>query len=97
MKLGSVELMRISPYQFTWSLWSGGSIKTLGVQSRFLDIVSPRGKTVLRKHAVGYCRGESLICRARHGEIAVMCFCDGEHFWFHLRKNEFEEVFGIET
>ena len=26
----------------------------------------------------------------------IMCFKDNEHFWFHITKTEFVEVFGIE-
>lgn len=37
------------------------------------------------------------MCRAKIGQIALMCFKDGKHLWFHVRKEEFEEVFTKEV
>ncbi len=37
---------------------------------------------------------EDKIFDQGYNQVAIMCFRDGEHFWFHLRKNEFIEVFG---
>ena len=84
---------RISSYQFTWLRWTGRSIHELGLQCRYLDITSGRGKRILRKAVIGFCRGENLQCRPKKNTVAVMCFHGGEHFWFHLRKQEFNEVF----
>ncbi len=87
------SLRKLDYSLFTWLNWKAGSIHDLGVQCRYYDITSERGKEILKKHAVGYCRGENLPCRPKENEIALMCFKDGEHFWFHIRKKEFDEVF----
>ena len=86
-------LPKIDSSYFTWLEWRAYSIQELGVFCRYADITSARGKAILRKYAVGLCRGENLICRPKVEQMALMCFKDGEHFWFHLRKKEFEEVF----
>ncbi len=91
------KLKKINACQFTWLLWIGRSIQDLGVQCRFLDITSSNGKKILRKYAVGYCKGEALSFRAKNNEIALMCFYKDEHFWFHIRTQEFMEVFENET
>jgi hypothetical protein len=53
-------------------------------------------KHIIRQYAVGWCCGEELLCRPKCGEIAIMFLKDDVFFWFHLRKNEFEEIFGKE-
>lgn len=86
-------LAKLDSSYFTWLNWRAGSIKELGIFCRYADITSACGKKILRSHAVGWCRGENLMCRPKVGQIALMCFKDGEHLWFHIRKKEFEEVF----
>lgn len=49
---------------------------------------------LLRDHIVGYCDGGSVPCRPKPGTIAVMCYKDGCHSWFHLRRNEFDAIVG---
>ena len=51
------------------------------------------GKTILRKHAVAYALGKRVPCRPKSEEMAVMFFKNEEHFWFHIRYNEFIKVF----
>ena len=84
---------KIDSSLFTWLEWRAFSIKELGVFCRYADITSCRGKAILRKYAIGYCKGENLLCRPKLNHTALMCFKDGEHLWFHLRNNEFQEVF----
>jgi len=49
-------------------------------------------KKVLKKHAIGYCSGRSLLCRLKVGFHAVM-FQKGEQlFWTHLTIKEFNLV-----
>jgi hypothetical protein len=86
----------ISSAFFTQELWRNGYIGDLGLQCRYADITSSRGKDILREHAVGYCKGENLWFRSKANEVAIMCYKDGRHFWFHIRRKEFDEVFGSE-
>ena len=77
---------------FTWERWRAGSIHDLGVPCRKEWILSPYGIGILRDLIVGYCDGERLGCRPKIGEVAVMVEKNGETFWFHLRKEEFEGI-----
>lgn len=92
-KLAETELPRINPVHFTSELWRSGSIMDLDLASRYYAITSFRGRSILKKYSVGWCKGESLAVRPKEGHIALMCHKNQEHFWFHLRNNEFIEVF----
>jgi hypothetical protein len=81
---------------FDWITWRSGSIHDLGIVAcREVLITSPHGKEQLRKYAIGFCFGENLPCRPKH-EMAVMFEKNDITFWFHLRLNEFNEVFKID-
>jgi hypothetical protein len=83
---------------FDWLSWRGGALQqVLSVPCRYQAITSDWGKKILREHAVGFCDGECAPCRPKPGQKAVMFFKDGEHFWCHLRNEEFEAVFGPAT
>ena len=86
----SICIPRISSLNFTWSRWRAGSVSDFNLPCREKILIS--NARVLRKHAVGYCKGESLMCRPKH-DIAIMFFLNDRHFWFHLRKKEFKEIF----
>lgn len=45
----------------------------------------------VKKYAVGYCDACRLKLRPKTDSYAVMFEKDGERFWFHLQKWEFEE------
>lgn len=86
-------LNSIDSSQFTWDIWRADSIKALNIPCRYSEITSDKGISMLRKFTVGWCKGESLPCRPKINTIALMCFKDNKHFWFHLRANEFFKVF----
>lgn len=44
----------------------------------------------VEQYAVGYCEGERLLIRPSADSYAVMFEKDGERFWFHIKKWEFE-------
>ena len=88
---------RLNPLLFSWNNWRSGTIHDLGINCRFPDITSNRGKQILRDHTIGYCKGENLMCRPKEGHTAIMCFKNGTHFWFHLRNKEFQIVFSDGT
>jgi len=85
---------RLNPACFDWLHWCAGSIKEFDIPCRYITITKNPGRKILQEHAIGYCKSELAPCRPKKNEIAVMFFNDGRHFWFHLRKNEFDEVFG---
>lgn len=55
------------------------------------ELIGMRG--AIRKHAVGWYNGSSLLCRPKSNHKAVMFFKDGHHFWFHLTNKEFGAIF----
>ena len=52
-----------------------------------------RMRRLIRRHAVGWCKAETLLCRPKVKHKGVMFFKDGKHFWFHLTDNEFRRIF----
>ena len=86
-------LTKLDSSLFDFSTWRTNSIHLLGVLCRYADITSERGKRILRRYAIGYCKGENLPCRPKSNEIALMCVKDRSKFWFHLRNDEFQKVF----
>jgi hypothetical protein len=84
------------PSVFDWLTWRRGSIHDLGLACREAAITSDRGKQILRAHAVAWCKSESLLCRPKTGQVALMVEKNGETFWFHIREHEFKGVFGCD-
>ena len=82
---------RFSTAHFRWENWRAGSIQSLGIPCRKECMIN--AANIIRKHAVGYCKSDNIKCRPKQNQIALMCHKDGEHFWFHMRKDEFNEVF----
>lgn len=44
----------------------------------------------VEKYAVGYCESSKVRLRPKFDSYAVMFEKDGERFWFHIQKWEFE-------
>lgn len=88
-------LDKIDSSYFTWDIWRGGSVKELGLHSRSLSVTSPEGKRLLRKHAIGYCDAETLNCRPKFNQYAIMCWnpITYDNFWFHMFKEDFIKIF----
>jgi len=80
---------------FDFLHWRIGTsfVVEFGIQCRYSQVTSIRGKEVLQKYAVGWARGDSLLCRPKAGHKGVMFFKGDRHFWVHLRDQEFEEIF----
>ena len=86
-------IQKENPEQFSWSRWRAGSPVDLGTVCREHFINDYKRELVT--YAIGYCNAEFLLCRPKFGCIAVMFFKDGHHFWFHLTKKEFKEIFKL--
>jgi len=80
---------------FDWQKWRARNLGEIleGYKLRTYNLKFIRDK--IKRAAVGYCFGENLNCRPKENHIALMCFHNNEHFWFHLRKSEFYEIFSI--
>lgn len=92
-KIDEVSLPKMDSKLFDGTVWRNGSIHELEIPCRYQTITSPEGIRTLKKYAIGWCKGENLNCRPKKNHIATMFFKDGNQFWFHLRTNEFYEVF----
>jgi hypothetical protein len=86
-------LPKLDSTSFTWQRWRAGSIHDFDIPCRYLTITSGFSKMILKEHAVGWSYGENLPCRPKENHIAVMFEKDDRWFWFHMRRNEFDEVF----
>ena len=85
---------KINPEQFTWQRWRAGGLHTFFIPCRGEGLTSPRAIRILKEFAVGYCESERILCRAKKDHVTVMFFYKEKHFWFHLRRREFNRVFG---
>jgi len=88
-----IGIPELSPECFTWSRWRRGSIADFIPAARYDILITPEVKKEFRKYAIGWCGSDKLFCRPKEKEIALMIFKNGEHSWFHLRQNEFMEIF----
>ena len=78
--------------QFTWSRWRACDIwSELGLCCRRKDIFGHGG--ILRKYAVGYCDGITLLVRPSADDVGIMFLYRDEFQWTHLTREEFEHVF----
>ena len=84
-------LDKISSLSFDWQRWRAGCIIELIPECREKCIVD--NADILRKYAVGYCNGLSLVCRPKENTMGVMFYFNGEYFWTHLTVDEFNAVF----
>lgn len=85
-------MQKLNSSLFTWSRWRAGSLADFGIVSRKTFILANR-KT-LKRFGVGFCDGGAVPCRPKSGKVAVMFFVNGKHFWNHLNKDEFEDIWG---
>ena len=86
-----IPLPKTDSSLFEWNLWRAGSIHDLITgPCRTMNIVSQRD--LIKKYAVGWCKGESVTSRPKCGETTLMVHKDEKHFWFHLRNNEVYEI-----
>jgi len=77
---------------FDWLAWSGGNLtEMLNIETREEIIISNAKK--IRKHAIGWCRGEEIDCRPKNDTIAVMFSTNGIEWWTHFTVEEFKKCF----
>lgn len=88
-----VYLDELGPYYFTFESWRAGSLMEFGIKTREYFIFL--NKSIIKKNAIGYIKGEKLWIRKKPGTYAVMFFNEnkGEHFWTHLLKKNLNIVF----
>lgn len=79
------------PTSFDWLHWHGGSLTNLGVQHNSYHIAAMRH--AIRRHAIAWCHGEELMCRAKPTTIGVMFLQGDFQWWTHLTVQEFDTCF----
>lgn len=87
-------MIKLDNSQFDWQSWRAGSPNDLNLICRESCLTSNRGKSIIREHAIGYCNAEDITCRPKKDNMAVMFLKNNKFFWFHLKNNEFKEIFG---
>lgn len=87
-----LDLQKLDSSLFDWISWRQGCPLVLfEIGCRMGDLYAKRNE--LRKYAIGWCKGESVLCRPKLNNFAVMFEKDGTCGWFHFRANEFEKIF----
>lgn len=87
------KLPKLNSTYFDWKKWSASSIHDFGIPCRYEKLISLESKNILNKYAIGWAYGENILCRPKKNHIAVMFEKDDNQFWFHVRNNEFVEIF----
>jgi len=75
---------------FCWLRWLAGNPVEVFGQSIRSDSLP---KETIREKAVGYCDGESLVCRPKENYKGVLFLNNGHFCWFHLKNEEFYRCF----
>lgn len=85
-------LQHMDGSQFDWLSWRAGDPhRMFGVSARTLSLRVAH--ETIRQYAIGWCRGENVLCRPKVGQIAVMFEIAEQRGWFHMRQHEFESIF----
>jgi hypothetical protein len=83
-------LEKLSPLVFDWQAWRANDFfNEFGVPIRHSEHFSE----TIRKHAIGYCNGESLVCRPKANTKAVMFWDGNNNWWTHFTNSEFDRIF----
>lgn len=91
--MNNINIEQLPSFEFSFERWNAGTYLDLGFYNGHFDIRTPVGQNIIRKHAIGYCPGESLEVRPKLDCTAVMYFIDGICFWSHLTNQEFNMIF----
>lgn len=83
---------KVSADSFTAERWNAGSVHDFGIEHfRYSNMHDY--KDVLINNLEGYCFAEDLRFRPRPNEIVLLYRKDDDFMWFHIRNNEFYELF----
>lgn len=86
------KVLKLDSTLFTHNLWEAGSVHDFGIKHFRFNNLSTH-KTKLLNGLIGYCFGENLSFRPKENHIALMYEINDKKFWFHIRNNEFYEIF----
>lgn len=85
-------VQKLDSTMFTYDIWEAGSVHDFGIEHfRFDNLYENKNK--LSEGLLGYCFGENLPCRPKENHVALMYGINDKRFWFHIRNNEFYEIY----
>lgn len=84
---------RLNGNVLDWQAWRHGTPSDIGLQCRYYSLCSEEGKRIIREKCIGWCPGEETLARPKINETAIAFSNNGDPFWFHIRNNEFKEIF----
>lgn len=86
-----MQIIKLPPELFTWSRWRRGGefLADKKISCSQGDLLMSIHRARIRKHAIGYCHADSLVCRPKQDHKAIMLW-NGEHLWFHITNSEFD-------
>ena len=92
-RIEKARLPRIASHLFSHQRWMAGSVHSLGVDHfRFTSLSEHQDK--VKDRAVGWCPSENVQFRSKASHVCLMVETDDhDDFWFHIRNNEFMEMF----
>ncbi|MFW5847503.1 MAG: hypothetical protein ACOCVF_01100 [bacterium] len=80
-------MKKLQPHDFTFELWSAGSLTEFNIPTRTYSI--EQNRQTIREHAIGYMKGTKLWVRPKIDTVAVMFSTNNITFWTHLTTKEF--------
>jgi len=88
-----MDLPKLYADSFDFSRWRACDFRSFSCRTD--DLIAH--KNYFLDHTVGYLEGEKLICRPKPNTYAILMLEDEQFFWFHMRRIEFEAIFGKAT
>ncbi len=86
------KLPKLNPELFTYENWESGFWDMLGLgyaESMEEDNLI----RAIKEYGIGYCNSDRLKCRPKDNKyVAVMCEREGEKFWFHVFREDIEDI-----
>lgn len=85
------NLEKLNPACFIYENWESNWWNLLDIE--YADTVNIKiVMNAVEKYAIGYCESDKVELRPKEDSYAVMFEKDGERFWFHVQKWEFEYI-----
>ncbi|MDT3387707.1 MAG: hypothetical protein LIR46_08115 [Bacteroidota bacterium] len=91
-----LTLPKLNAELFTYENWEAGYWDMLGLG--YIESINEENIIrAIKEYGIGYCDSSRLKCRPRDNKyVAVMCERDGEKFWFHVFKDDIENILQVE-
>ena len=86
------KLPKLNPELFAYENWESGFWDMLGLG--YAESMEKENLIrAIKEYGIGYCDSSRLRCRPRDNmQVAVMCEREGEKFWFHVFREDIEDI-----